>query len=70
VAEANEQGLHGHDEDRPAYLRQEGPIVLTVAGRRWGQPRSTPITPMVVDGKRYVVGGFPKADCEEPARRR
>jgi deazaflavin-dependent oxidoreductase (nitroreductase family) len=41
---------------------KEGPIVLTVAGRRSGQPRSTPVTPMVVDGKRYVVGGFPKAD--------
>ncbi|MDT5339408.1 MAG: hypothetical protein QOD90_4913 [Mycobacterium sp.] len=41
---------------------KEGPIVLTVAGRTSGQPRSTPITPMFVDGKRYVVGGFPKAD--------
>src|ERR1700754_3393355 len=41
---------------------KEGPVVLTVAGRSSGQPRSTPITPMVVDGKRYVVGGFPRAD--------
>jgi deazaflavin-dependent oxidoreductase (nitroreductase family) len=40
----------------------QGPVVLTVPGRASGQPRSTPITPMVVDGKRYVVGGFPKAD--------
>jgi deazaflavin-dependent oxidoreductase (nitroreductase family) len=39
-----------------------GPMVLTVTGRKSGEPRSTPITPMHVDGKRYVVGGFPGAD--------
>lgn len=39
-----------------------GPLVLTVTGRTSGKPRSTPITPMYVDGKRYVVGGFPGAD--------
>jgi len=33
-----------------------------VPGRRSGTPRSTPVTPMTVDGKRYVVGGFPGAD--------
>lgn len=41
---------------------KEGPVVLTVTGRTSGKPRSTPITPMVVDGHRYVVGGFPGAD--------
>lgn len=41
---------------------KEGPLVLTVIGRKSGKPRSTPITPMTVDGKRYVVGGFPGAD--------
>ena len=41
---------------------REGPLVLTVIGRKSGKPRSTPITPMTVDGKRYVVGGFPGAD--------
>ncbi|MCW2515537.1 MAG: hypothetical protein JWR11_4579 [Mycobacterium sp.] len=41
---------------------KEGPVVLTVPGRTSGRPRATPITPMVVDGKRYVVGGFPRAD--------
>lgn len=41
---------------------KEGPLVLTVVGRKSGKPRSTPITPMTVDGKRYVVGGFPGAD--------
>ena len=37
-------------------------MVLTVPGRKSGKPRSTPITPMHVDGKRYVVNGYPGAD--------
>ena len=41
---------------------EKGPMMLTVTGRKSGQPRSTPITPMFVDGERYVVGGFPGAD--------
>lgn len=40
----------------------ESPVVLTVPGRNSGTPRSTPVTPMTVGGKRYVVGGFPGAD--------
>lgn len=40
----------------------ESPVVLTVAGRRSGAPRSTPVTPMTVDGRQYVVAGFPGAD--------
>jgi deazaflavin-dependent oxidoreductase (nitroreductase family) len=40
----------------------ESPVVLTVAGRKTGAPRSTPVTPMTVDGRQYVVGGFPGAD--------
>jgi deazaflavin-dependent oxidoreductase (nitroreductase family) len=47
---------------------KEGPVVLTVPGRKSGEPRSTPITPMYVDGKRYVVAGFPGADWEKNAR--
>ena len=47
---------------------KEGPVVLTVPGRKSGQPRSTPITPMYVDGTRYVVAGFPGADWERNAR--
>lgn len=47
---------------------KEGPVVLTVPGRKSGQPRSTPITPMYVDDKRYVVAGFPGADWEKNAR--
>jgi len=42
-------------------LMKDGPPVLTVTGRKSGQPRSTPITPFEVDGQRYVVGGFPGA---------
>ena len=40
----------------------DSPVVLTVPGRKSGQPRSTPVTPMIVDGVEYVVGGFPGAD--------
>lgn len=43
-------------------LLKEGPVVLTVTGRKSGQPRSTPITPFEVDGSRYVVGGLPGSD--------
>ncbi|MCX2710495.1 nitroreductase family deazaflavin-dependent oxidoreductase [Mycolicibacterium sp. J2] len=39
-----------------------GPLVLTVVGRKSGKLRSTPVTPMAVDGHRYVVGGLPGAD--------
>lgn len=47
---------------------KELPLVLTVPGRTSGRPRSTPITPMYVDDKRYVVGGFPGADWVKNAR--
>ena len=40
----------------------ESPVVLTAPGRKSGTPRSTPVTPMAVDGKCYVVGAFPGAD--------
>lgn len=46
----------------------EGPVVLTVPGRKSGQPRSTPVTPMTVDGQEYIVGGFPGADWVENVR--
>ena len=42
--------------------RHESPVVLTVPGRRTGKPRSTPVTPMQIDGKRYFVNGYPGAD--------
>ncbi|OBA61586.1 deazaflavin-dependent nitroreductase [Mycobacterium sp. 1100029.7] len=40
----------------------ESPVVLTVPGRKSGRERSTPVTPMTVDGRQYVVAGFPGAD--------
>jgi deazaflavin-dependent oxidoreductase (nitroreductase family) len=41
----------------------QGPTaVLTVAGRRSGKLRRTPVTLYENDGTRYLVGGFPGAD--------
>jgi deazaflavin-dependent oxidoreductase (nitroreductase family) len=42
--------------------RVESPVVLTVPGRMTGKPRSTPVTPMDVAGRRYVVNCYPGAD--------
>ena len=47
---------------------EKGPAVLTVTGRKSGKPRSTPVTPMTVDGHRYIVGGLPKGDWAANAR--
>jgi hypothetical protein len=41
---------------------------LIVPGRRSGKPRSTPVTPMIHDGERYIIGGFPGADWVANAR--
>ena len=46
----------------------EGPVILTVPGRKTGKLRSTPVTPMTVDGHRYIVGGLPGADWVANAR--
>lgn len=43
-------------------IRMGGMHILTVAGRRSGRPRSTPVSVMKHDGARYIVGGFPHAD--------
>ncbi|OBG85045.1 deazaflavin-dependent nitroreductase [Mycobacterium sp. E136] len=43
-------------------LGEKGPVVLEVAGRKTNKPRKTPVTPMEVDGQRYVVGGVPGSD--------
>lgn len=47
---------------------KEAPVVLTVPGRKTGKLRSTPITPMHVDGKRYVVNSYPGADWVDNIR--
>ena len=36
--------------------------VLTVPGRRTGDPRATPVSPLTVDGHRYVVAALPQSD--------
>lgn len=46
----------------------KGPAVLEVRGRKSGKLRATPVTPMTVDGKRYVVGGLPGGDWAANAR--
>jgi deazaflavin-dependent oxidoreductase (nitroreductase family) len=48
--------------------RVESPVVLTVPGRKTGKPRSTPVTPMDIDGQRYVVNGYPGADWVDNVR--
>jgi deazaflavin-dependent oxidoreductase (nitroreductase family) len=46
-----------------------GPVnVITVAGRKSGRPRSTPVTPWLVDGKRYVIAGIGTSDWACNAR--
>jgi deazaflavin-dependent oxidoreductase (nitroreductase family) len=43
-------------------------MVLTVPGRKSGQPRSTPMTPFEFRGDLYVVAGYPGADWAANAR--
>jgi deazaflavin-dependent oxidoreductase (nitroreductase family) len=40
----------------------KGPVILMVRGRKSGKLRSTPITPMTLGGKRYVLAGLPSSD--------
>ncbi|BEL08659.1 nitroreductase family deazaflavin-dependent oxidoreductase [Actinoplanes sichuanensis] len=42
--------------------------VLTVPGRRSGRPRPTPVSPLTVDGRRYVVAGLPDGDWARNVR--
>src|SRR6476620_5129084 len=43
-------------------------MVLTVPGRKTGQPRSTPMTPFTYCGDLYTVAGYPGADWAANAR--
>lgn len=36
--------------------------VLEVPGRTSGRPRATPVSPLAVDGRDYVIAGLPRAD--------
>ena len=42
--------------------------VLTVPGRRSGEPLTTPVSPLTVDGRRYIVAGLEGADWVKNAR--
>lgn len=42
--------------------------VLSVPGRKSGELRTTPVSPLVVCGRRYVVGGSAQADWVKNAR--
>lgn len=42
--------------------------LITVRGRKSGQPRTTPVSPLTVDGHRYVIGGYAKGDWVRNAR--
>ena len=43
-------------------------MVLTVAGRKSGTPRSNPVDPVTIGGARYIVGGYPKAEWVQNVR--
>ena len=46
-----------------------GPVmILTVTGHKTGKLRSTPMSPLEVDGRLYVVAGFPRAHWVRNAR--
>lgn len=46
-----------------------GPVhVLTLPGRRTGEPRPAPVTPFQLDGRRFVVAALPQADWARNAR--
>jgi deazaflavin-dependent oxidoreductase (nitroreductase family) len=42
--------------------------VLTVPGRKSGKPRSTPLSVLELDGRRYLLEGFPGADWARNVR--
>ena len=42
--------------------------VLTVTGRRTGEPRRTPVSVLHLDGERYLLCGYPRADWGRNAR--
>jgi hypothetical protein len=42
--------------------------VLSVPGRTSGKMRSTPVSPLTVNGQRYIIGGFAQGDWVKNAR--
>lgn len=49
-------------------IRFGPPLLLSVPGRRSGQLRTTPVSPVVVANQRYLVAGFADADWVKNAR--
>ena len=46
-----------------------GPMhLLTVPGRTSGLPRTTPVSPVVIDGTYYIVQAYPNSDWVKNAR--
>ena len=47
----------------PSRSENMGPVhVLTVTGRKSGKPHTTPVSPVTLDGHRWIVAGWPDAD--------
>ncbi len=46
----------------------ESGAVLTVPGRRTGRPQRVPVSPLDLDGRRYLLAGFPTADWPRNVR--
>ena len=42
--------------------------LLSVPGRKSGRLHTTPVSPLTVDGRRYIVGGLDQADWVKNAR--
>ena len=42
--------------------------LITVRGRKSGEPRTTPVSPLTVDGQRYIIGGYAQGDWVKNAR--
>jgi hypothetical protein len=54
-------------------LQRRGMVIgtvrlLSIPGRKNGKLRTTPVSPLTVDGKGYVVAGFDEADWVKNAR--
>ncbi|MBO3084044.1 hypothetical protein [Cellulomonas fengjieae] len=42
--------------------------LITIPGRATGEPRSTPVSPLTVNGRRYVIAGLANSNWAENAR--
>jgi hypothetical protein len=54
-------------------LQRRGVVIgtmrlLSVPGRKSGEMRTTPVSPLTTNGKRYIVAGFEEADWVKNAR--